>query len=145
MANSYSFLVEQFSTQGTRNKKSLLYLRGKKRLESPSKLSTRPLKTPGDSKGHPVANRVYKSYTLKSLLDYIKMYEGYKKSGEIAKWGTEQLKIMKEEIDIRMKEYSDKQKLSKFKQVLATDHPYTIIPTGLTELDVQQWTSWTTS
>mgnify|MGYP006316064687 FL=1 len=49
------------------------------------------------------------------------MYEGYKKSGELAEWGTMQLKSMKEEMDIRMKEYSDKQKLSKLKQTLTTN------------------------
>lgn len=92
-----------------------------------------------------MANRPYKDWTLKELLNLIKIYEGYKSSKEITDYGTEQLKLMKEEIDIRMKEYSDRKKLSKLKQVLATDHPYTIIPTGLTELDVQQWTSWTTS
>ena len=101
--------------------KYLSYLQDQERLKSLSKLSTRPLKTLGDSKGHPVANRVYRTYTLKSLLDYIKMYEGYKKSGELAEWGTMQLKSMKEEMDIRMKEYSDKQKLSKLKQILTTN------------------------
>ena len=68
-----------------------------------------------------MANRAYKNYTIKELLSYIKVYEGYKKSGEITEWSTEQLKLMKEEMDIRMKEYSDKQKLSKLKQVLTTN------------------------
>ena len=136
MANSYSFLVGQFSTQGTRNKKSLLYLRGKKRLESRSKLSIKPLKTLGDSKGHPVANRPYERHTLKDILNAIKVYEGYKKTGEIAEWGTEQLKLMKEEVDIRMKEYSDKQKLSKSKSIPTT------VTIG-TSTGIGSWTNWT--
>ena len=145
MANSLDLQKALSNIQDMVNKRYLSYLQGQEISRFPSTSSTRPLKTLGDSKGHPVANRPYKDWTLKELLNLIKIYEGYKSSKEITDYGTEQLKLMKEEIDIRMKEYSDRKKLSKLKQVLATDHPYTIIPTGLTELDVQQWTSWTTS
>lgn len=121
MVNSYSFLEEQSNIPDWLMTKYLSYLQDQERLKSLSKLSTRPLKTLGDSKGHPVANRPYERHTLKDILNAIKVYEGYKKTGEITEWGTRELKRMKEEMDIRMKEYSDKQKLSKLKQILTTN------------------------
>lgn len=80
-------------------------------------------------------NRPYQKHILKDILNTIKAYEGYKKTGEITEWGTIVLKTMKEEMDIRMKEYSDKQKSSKPKSI-----PTTV--TIWTSTGIGNWTTW---